>query len=338
MKKFILAFATIFGMYSANAESYVKPSIIDNTYLTVSYGITNLMHPRNNYYGNYVHSFAQQITLDFSKYITPHFGLAINGTLGWDTFSHVKQSGNTVSFVDVSLLGKYRFVNTNKFSLVAGAGPSWIHGMIVHNRDNNDLGIKMQLEFAYKVTNRLSLVAIPELNYNFTATSTVNPRHFQPYFNSNNAWYGLNVGASYRFGDTFKACPFKYTQEEVDALNDEINGLKKELEKGPRVITEHVINTIVKNVDNSYSVFFEQGKSDISDVSEIVKELKKTNDEIVIVGSTSPEGTEAFNRSLAQKRAEAVKKALVDAGISADRISTSNDYNKQRNATIFIKR
>lgn len=337
MKKILLIIVALFATIAVSAKSYVQPSIFDNTYVSLTYGITNIFHPRTNGYDNYAHSFAQQSTLELGKYITPHFGLAINGSVGWDTFSHQKMSSNTVSYVTVSFLGKYKFVDTNKFMFAAAAGPSWIHHLIANNRDDNDLGIKMQLEFAYKITNRVSLLFIPELDYNFTK-DIQNPKSFQPYFSTQNAWYGFNIGASYRFGKSFISCPYKYTQEEFDDLNGEINTLREKLEKKPNEVVKYVDKAVVESVDNSYTVFFNQGKSDVKDVSTIAEALKKINSNVIIVGNASPEGTEQFNKTLAQKRAEAVKRALIDAGISEERISTTNAYEQQRNATIIIKK
>lgn len=337
MKKFLLIIVALLATIAVSAKSYIQPSIFDNTYVQLTYGVTNIFHPRTNGYNNYAHSFAQQSTIEFGKYITPHFGLAINGSVGWDTFSHQKMSSNTVSYVDVSFLGKYKFVDTNKFMFAAAAGPSWVHHLIANSRNDNDLGIKMQLEFAYKLTNRVSLLFIPELNYNFTK-DVQNPKSFQPYFSAQNAWYGLNIGASYRFGGTFMLCPYKYTQEEFDALNGEVNALREELKKKPNEVVKYVDKVVVESVDNSYTVFFKQGKSDVSDLSDIAKKLNKTDASITIVGSTSPEGSERFNRNLALARANAVKDALVKAGVDKDRITVTNEYGKQRNATIILSK
>ena len=96
--------------------------------------------------------------------------------------------------------------------------------------------------------------------------------------------------------------------------------------------------TLVETTDNSYTVLFKQGKSDVGDLSDIAKKLNKTDASITIVGSTSPEGSEKFNRNLALARANAVKDALVKAGVDKDRITVTNEYGKQRNATIILSK
>ena len=51
---------------------------------------------------------------------------------------------------------------------------------------------------------------------------------------------------------------------------------------------------------------------------------KNSNAKVSISGYASPEGNAEFNQKLSEKRAEAVKKILVDKyGISADRIETA---------------
>ena len=84
------------------------------------------------------------------------------------------------------------------------------------------------------------------------------------------------------------------------------------------------------------SISFKKGSSvlDASQIAAVANILKTTNGKITLVGNTSPEGTEAFNKKLASARAEAVKKALVDEGVDASRITIANDYANQRSVTI----
>lgn len=161
---------------------------------------------------------------------------------------------------------------------------------------------------------------------------------WQPRFDVRNSWYGLEVGVSYRLGNTFKVCNKTHTQAEVDALNAEINELREKLEKKPEMVVQYVDKAVVETVDNNYTVLFKQGKSDVGDLSDIAKKLNKTDASITIVGSTSPEGSEKFNRNLALARANAVKDALVKAGVDKDRITVTNEYGKQRNATIILSK
>ena len=231
-----------------------------------------------------------------------------------------------------------------KFELIPSVGIGWIHGFYRSTNDANDLGTKFSVDFKYNVTPRLSVVATPYFAYNLTNKQASKHHNVmfkgQPRFDVHNSWYGLEVGVSYRLGNTFKVCNKTHTQAEVDALNAEINELREKLEKKPTTVTvvQYIDKAVVETTDNSYTVLFKQGKSDVGDLSDIAKKLNKTDASITIVGSTSPEGSEKFNRNLALARANAVKDALVKAGVDKARITVTNEYGKQRNATIILSK
>lgn len=71
----------------------------------------------------------------------------------------------------------------------------------------------------------------------------------------------------------------------------------------------------------SYKVYFDAGKTTLGRegmvvVNKIITDLREDNDfEIVLNGYADQSGNPAFNQSMSDKRASAVKKALVDKGI-----------------------
>lgn len=335
MKKFLMMLVALVAAISVSAQTYVKPNVFDNTYVQVTYGVTALTHPNCLLGIDWSHSLAQQSGLQVGKYITPKFGVALDGVVSWDTFSCTKLSDYTVPFVTVSALAKYRFVDTHKLAFTAVAGPGWAHYFVKDGTDLNGLMTKFQVEFTYKATDRLGIVVAPEFNYNLT---NFYGNGNQPYFDSRNSWYGLNVGVSYRLGDKFKECPYKYTQGDVDHLNATINDLRAALAQKPNEVVKTVVekSVVVEGVDNSYTVLFAKSSDVVGDVTAVASALNKSDKPVVIVGGTSPEGTEAYNKSLAISRAEAVKAALVKAGVDASRISISTDYSSQRRATIIV--
>jgi peptidoglycan-associated lipoprotein len=73
-------------------------------------------------------------------------------------------------------------------------------------------------------------------------------------------------------------------------------------------------------------VLFDYDKADIrADETQKIKQLAeymKQNDGLVLRldGHTDPRGTDPYNMRLSQQRVDAVKKALIDAGVPADRI------------------
>lgn len=344
MKKFILMFALLLGMaVNMTAQTIVKPATFDNTYVSVRYGVTALMHPGCNGFTNFAHSLAGQSELQFGKYITPKFGVALDGTLGWDTYSHEKMSKNVVPFVSVAALAKYRVVDFNRFGVVAVAGPGWIHAFDANSNpthfDRNGIFTKFQLEFAYKVTDRVIVDVVPELNYNFTSGKFTSVH--QPTFDARNAWYGLNVGLTYKFGNDFQLCDKLYTAAEWNALNEEVNNLRAELAKKPKevkVVETKVVKETVKDVTFLPSVTFERGSAVVGSIDDLIKVVKTTKGTVTLVGSTSPEGPEELNADLATARANAVKEALVKAGVSADRIKTVTTYDAQRAVQVLLSK
>ena len=344
MKKFILMFALLLGMaVNMTAQTIVKPATFDNTYVSVRYGVTALMRPGYNKFKNFAHSLAGQSELQFGKYITPKFGVALDGTLGWDTYSCKKMSKNVVPFVSVAALAKYRVVDFNRFGVVAVAGPGWIHAFDANSNsehfDQNGIFTKFQLEFSYKVTDRVIVDVVPELNYNFTSGKF--EHNHQPTFDARNAWYGLNVGLTYKFGNDFQLCDKLYTAAEWNALNEEVNNLRAELAKKPKevkVVETKVVKETVKDATFLPSVTFERGSAVVGSIDDLIKVVKATTGTVTLVGSTSPEGPEELNADLATARANAVKKALVKAGVSADRIKTVTTYDAQRTVQVLLSK
>ena len=322
MKRFLSLVVAIMAMFTMNAQTYVAPKFTDNTYVTLRYGVTGLMKPSSlssfNYVGGtcgdksngFAHSLAQQTELQFGKWVTPRFAVALDGVVSWDTFSSIhKMSDYTVPFITVSALAKYRFVNTNKFAFTTVTGPGWVHGFVKNGtgkNDKNDLMAKFQLEFTYKLTDRLDVDVVPELNYNLTR----NGANKQLYFDSHDAWYGLNVGITYRLGKQFIECPYKYTQSDVDALNAEINELRA---RQPKVVEKIVEKVIIKEVSaknniKEANVLFDFDSAQLSNEAKAM--LDNITGEVEVIGSASPEGTKTHNAQLAAKRAEVVANYL----------------------------
>lgn len=349
MKKFFSIMIAFVAMFTMSAQTYVAPKFTDNTYVTLRYGVTGLMKPSSLSSFNYArgtcgdksngfaHSLAQQTELQFGKWVTPRFAVALDGVVSWDTFSSLhKMSDYTVPFITVSALAKYRFVDTNKFAFTTVTGPGWVHGFVKNGtgkNDKNDLMAKFQLEFTYKLTDRLDVDVVPELNYNLTR----NGANKQPYFDSHDAWYGLNVGITYRLGKQFTECPYKYTQADVDALNEQINELRA---RKPKVVEKEVIKEVVKKEYiglDEVIITFEKESSELTDIAKAVlnKIIEYSTVVTYIQGDASYDGNVKFNENLANARAESVKKYLEDKGVKV--INADGKMTGSRIATIYVK-
>ena len=69
---------------------------------------------------------------------------------------------------------------------------------------------------------------------------------------------------------------------------------------------------------DSYSV--EPAES--SKIQQVSSTLSSGSDRLIIAGFTDERGTQEYNRGLGERRAQAVRQALIDAGIASDRIQT----------------
>lgn len=362
MKKFIFAMVAMVATMSMYAQTVESSKFFDNTDITFKAGFGLLMHPECNGYTDLAHTMHPTVGIQFSKWVTPKVGFGLEGIFGAKNGVNNGNFNGGNWFNYVTVMPQVKVNLTNVFTEYSGTsravefiptvGFGWVHsfyrstlgGPNTYTNDRNDLGTKFSIDVKVNLNKRLSLVATPYLAYNFTngresLPEPTNPEA-QPRFDSRNAWYGLEVGVSYRLGNTFKVCNKTHTQAEVDALNAEINELREKLENKPQTVTvvQYIDKAVVETVDNNYTVLFKQGKSDVGDLSYIAKKLNKTDASITIVGSTSPEGSEKFNRNLALARANAVKDALVKAGVDKDRITVTNEYGKQRNATIILSK
>lgn len=117
-----------------------------------------------------------------------------------------------------------------------------------------------------------------------------------------------------------------YNKAEVDALNARINALQEDLANAKATVK--VVNktdTIVKTVYPK--VQFKQGSAELTETSkanvyDIADAIKDTDAKYLITGYASTEGTKEVNDKLSLARAEALKAALVAAGVDSNALIT----------------
>lgn len=126
-------------------------------------------------------------------------------------------------------------------------------------------------------------------------------------------------------------------KSQIDALNASISGLEAEnaslkatAAAKPKEVVKEVVKTVGEFQSTSASVFFNINKStiaskkDLVNVKELAEAAKKNNKKIVVTGyADNKTGSSAYNQTLSERRAEAVKQALVDMGVDASKIETS---------------
>lgn len=339
---------------TANAQSNYAGSskFFDNWSVTLQGGVATSF---SNFFSGHTAT-APIVVIGTDKYINPWFGVGIEGRTLIGTghghvdgicYSDVPNAYNThtaFDAVNVSAYAKFNIINMfnyngkrHFFEPVIYVGPGWGHQTCSNSFDRNYLTFRSGAELNFNLGKERAWAI------------TVNPSVVWGDINNgklmkSHGYFEATAGVVYHFKTSNGT--HSINKINVKALNDKVNYLYAEnedlkhqtkqladsLSKKPKIVTVTEFDT----TDNSYSVSFDKGSSKVGDVTKIAEALKKTTGTITIVGSTSPEGSEKLNKKLATARAEAVKKALVKAGIKESRIIVNNNYENQRRATITV--
>jgi outer membrane protein OmpA-like peptidoglycan-associated protein len=327
MKKITFAACLMFiGMNSFAQTTYEKSKLTDNVSVGVTAGISSPLD------FNSVTPFNTNFGIKIQKNFTPTFGLQAEG-LAYVNDNHFSDLSTWIKAINVNVNGVINWSNAfggykhRFFEISSVTGLGWLHKYNV----TNYLSAKTGLDLSFNLGDAHSIVLTPAVYWNLSEGDKIQ-------FNRHYAQLALNLGYVYHFKNSNGTRGFK--KYDVAALNDEINSLKKDLAEKPKEIVKEVTvtDTIQSMIDNAYTVSFSKGSSKVWDVDDIAESLKKTTGRIIVIGGVSPEGSEQYNQALAIKRANAVKKALVKAGISEDRIIVPTDYTEQRRATIVVEK
>lgn len=325
------------AMFAMNAQTLEQPKFIDNTYFRVEGGATALTHPGCNGYEDWGHTFQGVIGAEVGKWITPKFGVAFEGDFGIRNGSKTGafnyqlivpednvagaylKKAQRFNYINVTGLVKFNLSNifagwkpNRKWEFVVATGPMWIHGFPGKNYEN-DFGVKFKAEVNYNVTKRWQLNLIPEFNYNLTGGYSLGTRE-NPRFDSRNSWYALKVGVTYKIGNQFTECPYKYTQADVDKLNAEINDLRS---RQPETVTRVVEKVVTKEVDvqTVYVVAFDYGKAELDQAGRDVLNAIPTDVVVDVQGEASYPGSKNYNQKLSERRASVVAGYLANRGV-----------------------
>lgn len=363
MKKLFLMAALALGVVSAHAQETVEGSkFTDNWSIGLKGGMTTQMK-HSAFFGD-----ARGIAgIEIRKQITPSFGIGAEGEWTVNTSSWFKEKSHTVfDHHYVGMFGALNFMNAfggytgtpRPFELEAVAGIGWLHAY-GHNvgkfEDPNTLGAKVGLNFNFNLgeSKAWTIGIKPAIVWNLLHNG--NNRGYACQFDANSAVVELMAGVTYHFKNSNGTHSFVlarlYDQNEIDALNMQINGLKADLENcsnNSSALQQKVNNLqneldacnkkapivkeIYKDLNNVHYVFFRLGSSYIQEnqkpsIEMTAQSLKdNANTTVDILGYASPEGSKAFNERLSQRRADAVKNVLVKKyGIDASRINAKGE-------------
>lgn len=264
------------------------------------------------------------------------------------------------------------------FELELVAGTGWLHAYYPHTtcEDGNSWATKVGLNFNFNLgeSKAWTLSLKPAYMWNMNANPTPNVLGYAARYDSNYGFLELEAGITYHFGNSNGTHHFTvvrpYDQAEIDALNAQINALRGELDacgaNNAALLAQladlqaqldacnrrpPVVEKVVKDLNNIRYVFFNCGSSYIQpnqqpNIAMVADQLKdNSNATVTVQGYASKDGSLAFNKKLAQRRAEAVKNELVKRyGIAADRVQaegmgigdlfTENSWNRVSVCTV----
>lgn len=351
MKKIVASLVLCMAVIAANAQKAVEGNKFTDNW-SVGFnagGTTPLIHSA------FFKNMRAVLGVGLDKQVTPVLGL------GFEAMTSINTTPSRTAFdnTNLSVLGTLNL--SNLFGGYAGAprlfevetvtGIGWLHYAVNGESDLNSMSSKLGLNFNFNLGEEKAwtLAFKPALVYDMSADGTDNVC-----FNANRAAWEFTAGLKYHFscsnGKHYFTIVKPYNQSEIDALNDQINNMRREaddnaaalknanqkaadLEKAlndcknqaPKVITETVTNN-KKTLESV--VTFRQGGTSVEssqtpNVERIATYLKNhKNATVSIKGYASPEGNADVNARIAKQRAESVKNMLINRyKIAANRIT-----------------
>ena len=351
MKKIVASLVLCMAVIAANAQKAVEGNKFTDNW-SVGFnagGTTPLTHSA------FFKNMRAVLGVGLDKQVTPVLGL------GFEAMTSINTTPSRTAFdnTNLSVLGTLNLSNLfggyagapRLFEVETVAGIGWLHYAVNGESDLNSMSSKLGLNFNFNLGEEKAwtLAFKPALVYDMSADGTDNVC-----FNANRAAWEFTAGLKYHFscsnGKHYFTIVKPYNQSEIDALNDQINNMRREaddnaaalknanqkaadLEKAlndcknqaPKVITETVTNS-KKTLESV--VTFRQGGTSVEssqtpNVERIATYLKNhKNATVSIKGYASPEGNADVNARIAKQRAESVKNMLINRyKIAANRIT-----------------
>ena len=351
MKKIVASLVLCMAVIAANAQKAVEGNKFTDNW-SVGFnagGTTPLTHSA------FFKNMRAVLGVGLDKQVTPVLGL------GFEAMTSINTTPSRTAFdnTNLSVLGTLNLSNLfggyagapRLFEVETVAGIGWLHYAVNGESDLNSMSSKLGLNFNFNLGEEKAwtLAFKPALVYDMSADGTDNVC-----FNANRAAWEFTAGLKYHFscsnGKHYFTIVKPYNQSEIDALNDQINNMRREaddnaaalknanqkaadLEKAlndcknqaPKVITEPVTNN-KKTLESV--VTFRQGGTSVEssqtpNVERIATYLKNhKNATVSIKGYASPEGNADVNARIAKQRAESVKNMLINRyKIAANRIT-----------------
>lgn len=353
-RNLLMMTVAVIAAQTMSAQTVAESKTTDNWYIGLNNGM-NFKTTHTSVLDNLNPSFGLRI----GRYFTPVFGMAIEGEAYMNNKgSNYRPLGTFVKGLNVSMLGTTNFSNwisgykgePRTFEIVGVYGIGWGH--IFSNSsavvpDRNALTSKIGIDFVINLgeSKAWQLYCEPNITYALNVGGNATK------FDINNSAVGVLMGLTYKFGNSNGTHNFVIAdiieEAEIDVLNSRINALRAEnaaMDDALESRDQMIINlrnqlanakpetVIVNEVEEDILqpvVIFRQGEStiDAAQYANISLIASYLNDNpaasLLIRGYASMEGSPKLNQRLSEKRAEAVKHALVSRyKISANRLTT----------------
>lgn len=383
MKKIILFAALAMGAVASQAQTTVAGSkFFDNWSFTLKGGMVSPMENVGFFKaarGIAGAELRKQITPIFGLGVEGEWSVNTSSWTGLksaNTFDH-QYVGVFGTFNFMNAFAGYTGA-PRVFELEAVAGTGWLHAYYPHkvSEDGNSWATKVGLNFNFNLgeakawTISLKPAILWNMNHHGIESNVLG---YAANYDSNNAVVELEAGVTYHFGNSNGTHHFTlvrpYDQAEVDALNAQINALRADLDacgvNNAALLAQiadlqaqldacnrrpAAVEKVVKDLNNIRYVFFNISSAVIQpnqqpNVAMVADAMKDNKATVTVDGYASKDGSLAFNEKLAQRRADAVKKELVNRyGIAADRINaqgkgigdlfSENDWNRVAVCTV----
>lgn len=332
MKKLLLLLFTMFVACSVNAQFATENAkMFDNTYIGVTVGAStpldfNSVFPLNPVAG-----------LKVGKEFTPVFGTQIEGlaVLNDNHFADIKTA---MKAVNVSTSGTINLTNlfygydgtSRPFEVSTVTGLGWLYSWDVNK---HNLSAKTGLDLALNAKHGHSFVLTPAVYWNLDKLSKIQ-------FNKHKAQLALTLSYVYHFKTSNGTHNFKLWN--VGAMIQDINDLRAALaEKSKEIVrVKHEVRYVTNTpVVNPFIVAFAKNSYELTESAKDILDQIPIEVTVDIIGTASPEGTEKYNQTLSEKRAEAVAEYLKANHVKVDKvvgIGTDGD-DSQRIVMIAVK-
>lgn len=349
MKKiFTFLFAMVMFMTVANAQTVKSDGVFSHMYLGIKGGAVH--NPVSNYDYFEFNNLNWNGALELGKDVTPITGFSLEGICNPDF-----ENGFKVDRVDVFGNAKFNLMNLfggykgypRRVEIKTVTGIGWNHYFdntaeperTVENP--NDIALQAGLEFDFNLgKNRNWYITFSPM---VQANQILKGNEIE--FVAKGADVTADFGVAYRFGrgnksHNFEICDKVYTEQQyadLYALYDEC--MNRPVQVDTIVIENTVTEVQVKNNELSNAVIvFAKNSSELTEAEThrldiIMGDLDKEGTYMVIGSADSATGTEAYNKELAQKRANTVAEIMNKNGFNNVETATQIDALKDQEIT-----